>query len=67
VDGTFSGESFLGVQESRVGVNLCLDLGWIQKLETAASVSGVKLEKLAARLQVRMERFIREAVLIEPR
>lgn len=53
--------------KTRVGVNLCLDLGCIQKLETLSSTSGVRLEKLTARLHERMDRFVREAVLIEPR
>jgi hypothetical protein len=49
----------------RVGVNLCLDLGCMRKLEGFAEASGMKLEGVSARFFERMERFFRLALEIE--
>lgn len=51
--------------KKRAGVNLCLDLSCIQKLETAAHLSGQELNKLAERLYERMIRFCEEVLEIQ--
>lgn len=49
----------------RVGVNLCLDLGCMRKLEGFAEASGMRLEQVSVRYFERMERFFRRALEME--
>jgi hypothetical protein len=46
----------------RVGVNLCLDLGCIVKLEVVSNVSGIDLDRLRSMLLQKIDRFFREAL-----
>ena len=51
----------------RVGLNLCLDLSCLLKLEMVSTLSGIQLPKLTTRLYQQMDRFCREVLGIDGR
>jgi hypothetical protein len=49
----------------RVGINLCLDLSCIDKLEINARLAGKSFDKMVEKLKNNMSRFCKEALGIE--
>lgn len=51
--------------KKRIGVNLCLDLSCIRKLETTANLTGQDFDKLVTKLLDKMERFYNDGLQVD--